>query len=404
MTKPTSILVQQVVFKHTWQDSEDKRTSTGCCGLTFIKRSHNRRSKRQKDSTQDNKDNKETKDIVDAELTKDPESSQINLGNPINLAGITLNLNVTPSTNMDKSHQEPDNRLEEFKQLFCGGNELHSVDFIRIWGFYDKVMSYHVNSYHVVSYHARSTMIKDRVPVFHGPHPDQDHSGYLETKELDKFIKDLILQKGQKPYPDMVKDVREAVLKSADINKDGKIELSEFARCLPVEKNFLLQFDNSRNVERISFSHTNKHFPCNDLVPRIPREDIILDILSSLYHHSIIAALSYHQSGVIVQKMTTAIHHIPPRRPDPTQLDITLYMLTRKEFNEIFKHYDPDGNGFIEGHEILALLRDILSKLGMNVGAQELIEYRDNVIKVYDKNADGKLSRDELGMLLSVDK
>ena len=39
-----------------------------------------------------------------------------------------------------------------------------------------------------------------------------------------------------------------------------------------------------------------------------------------------------------------------------------------------------------------------------NVGAQELIEYRDNVIKVYDKNADGKLSRDELGMLLSVDK
>ena len=37
-------------------------------------------------------------------------------------------------------------------------------------------------------------------------------------------------------------------------------------------------------------------------------------------------------------------------------------------------------------------------------GARELEEYRDNVIKIYDKNADGKLSRDELGMLLSVDK
>ena len=33
----------------------------------------------------------------------------------------------------------------------------------------------------------------------------------------------------QKPLPDMIKDVREAILGSADINKDGKIGLAEFS-------------------------------------------------------------------------------------------------------------------------------------------------------------------------------
>ena len=91
------------------QDIEDKRTTTGCCGLTFLKRSHNRRSKSQKDAAQDskdgkdNKESKDNKDNVGTEPTKDPDSAQINHRNPINLAGITLNLNVTPASRMEKS-------------------------------------------------------------------------------------------------------------------------------------------------------------------------------------------------------------------------------------------------------------------------------------------------------------
>lgn len=38
------------------------------------------------------------------------------------------------------------------------------------------------------------------------------------------------------------------------------------------------------------------------------------------------------------------------------------------------------------------------------VGVHELETYKNEVLSIYDKNDDGKLSRDELGLLLSVDK
>jgi len=181
------------------------------------------------------------------------------------------------------------NHLAKFAQA----KQLTSIDLIKIWTCYDK-----------------------------------DGSGYLEKKELDMFLRDLMSSKmGEKEVitDDMLASFRKSVMQEIDANNDGKIELGEFASMMPMEENFL------------------KKFTCRKA-------------------------------------------------------------LTRENFDEIFRYYDPDGNGYIDGKELLALIRDIMTKVDNNVSVHDINEYRHAVLKVFDKNSDGKLSKKELGLLLSVDK
>ncbi|XP_051576861.1 calbindin-like isoform X1 [Myxocyprinus asiaticus] len=71
---------------------------------------------------------------------------------------------------------------------------------------------------------------------------DADHSGYIEADELKNFLKDL-LQKAKKPYDEKkLEEYTLTTLKIFDSNKDGKLCLSEMARLLPDQENFLLKF------------------------------------------------------------------------------------------------------------------------------------------------------------------
>ncbi|ESO10560.1 hypothetical protein HELRODRAFT_167061 [Helobdella robusta] len=171
-----------------------------------------------------------------------------------------------------------------------GSRKLHTIEFISIWTHYDK-----------------------------------DASGYLDRGELDMFLIDLL--KGQKVEitDEVIQQARDAVLSEADQNHDGKIELGEFAKLLPLEDNFM------------------KRFACRK-------------------------------------------------------------SLSQKDFNDIFRHYDPDGNGYIEGKELMALIYDIMNKTKQKVTLTEVLDYKNAVISVFDKNTDGRLSKKELSLLLSVEK
>uniref|UniRef100_A0A8C1SMT9 Calbindin n=1 Tax=Cyprinus carpio TaxID=7962 RepID=A0A8C1SMT9_CYPCA len=71
---------------------------------------------------------------------------------------------------------------------------------------------------------------------------DADHSGYIEADELRNFLKDL-LQRAKKPYDEKkLEEYTLTTLKIFDSNKDGKLCLSEMARLLPDQENFLLKF------------------------------------------------------------------------------------------------------------------------------------------------------------------
>uniref|UniRef100_A0A667YX06 Calbindin 2b n=1 Tax=Myripristis murdjan TaxID=586833 RepID=A0A667YX06_9TELE len=71
---------------------------------------------------------------------------------------------------------------------------------------------------------------------------DTDRSGYIESNELKGFLSDL-LKKANRHYDDKkLNEYTQTILKMFDLNGDGKLGLSEMARLLPVEENFLLKF------------------------------------------------------------------------------------------------------------------------------------------------------------------
>uniref|UniRef100_A0A8B9KRY5 Calbindin 2a n=1 Tax=Astyanax mexicanus TaxID=7994 RepID=A0A8B9KRY5_ASTMX len=71
---------------------------------------------------------------------------------------------------------------------------------------------------------------------------DTDRSGYIEANELKGFLSDL-LKKANRHYDDKkLQEYTQTILKMFDLNGDGKLGLSEMARLLPVQENFLLKF------------------------------------------------------------------------------------------------------------------------------------------------------------------
>ncbi|XP_056135013.1 calretinin-like [Lampris incognitus] len=71
---------------------------------------------------------------------------------------------------------------------------------------------------------------------------DTDRSGYIESNELKGFLSDL-LKKANRQYDEKkLNEYTQTILKMFDLNGDGKLGLSEMARLLPVEENFLLKF------------------------------------------------------------------------------------------------------------------------------------------------------------------
>jgi len=71
---------------------------------------------------------------------------------------------------------------------------------------------------------------------------DTDRSGYIEANELKGFLSDL-LKKANRNYDDTkLNEYTQTILRIFDLNGDGKLGLSEMARLLPVQENFLLKF------------------------------------------------------------------------------------------------------------------------------------------------------------------
>lgn len=96
---------------------------------------------------------------------------------------------------------------ENFLLLFRFDNPLESsVEFMKIWKTYDK-----------------------------------DNSGFIEADELKNFLRDLLKEakKDQDVSEDKLIEYTDTMLQVFDQNKDGKLQLSEMAKLLPVKENFL---------------------------------------------------------------------------------------------------------------------------------------------------------------------
>nr|KAF6406247.1 calbindin 2 [Molossus molossus] len=71
--------------------------------------------------------------------------------------------------------------------------------------------------------------------------------------------------------------------------------------------------------------------------------------------------------------------------------------LTSEEFNAIFTFYDKDGSGYIDENELDALLKDLYEKNKKEMNIQELTNYRKSVMSLAEA---GKLYRKDLEIVL----
>ncbi|XP_014663619.1 PREDICTED: calbindin-32-like [Priapulus caudatus] len=72
------------------------------------------------------------------------------------------------------------------------------------------------------------------------------------------------------------------------------------------------------------------------------------------------------------------------------------------EFMKIWKQYDLDRSGYIEGDELKEFLKDLLGEFKRDVTEDKLIEYTDTMLQLFDSNRDGKLQLSEMAKLLPV--
>ncbi|KAM9375743.1 calbindin 2a [Pholidichthys leucotaenia] len=239
-------------------------------------------------------------------------------------------------------------------------------------------------------------------------HFDADGNGYIEGKELENFFKELETARrgaGVDPSNPTFREKMKEFMQKFDKNKDGRIEMSELAQILPTEENFLLcfrQFVSSSaefmaawrryDTDRSGYIEANelKGF-LSDLLEKANRhydEQKLLD-----YTQTILKMFDLNGDGKLgLSEMARLL---------PVQENFLLKFqgckLTCEQFSAIFTHYDKDGNGYIDEHELDALLRDLYQTNKKDYDQKNLEGYKKCIMSLSDA---GKLYRGELEIVL----
>lgn len=67
---------------------------------------------------------------------------------------------------------------------------------------------------------------------------------------------------------------------------------------------------------------------------------------------------------------------------------------------QLFNKYDANKNGYLEDTELVHIIRDVFSHLGVNEKRELTEEDVQKVMKALDTNRDGKVNKEELGQMI----
>uniref|UniRef100_A0A8C0Y3T3 Calbindin 2b n=2 Tax=Cyprinus carpio TaxID=7962 RepID=A0A8C0Y3T3_CYPCA len=215
---------------------------------------------------------------------------------------------------------------------------------------------------------------------------DADGNGCIEGKELEHFIRELELARKSASDPSNAsfKDRMKEFMQKFDENGDGKIEMSELAQILPTEENFLLCFRQFVGSSAEFMAAWRKY------------DTDRMDTQFTQTHIYTLKMFDLNGDGKLgLSEMARLL---------PVQENFLLkfqnFKLSAEEFEAIFTYYDKDGNGFIDEHELDALLRDLYQKQKMVIDPQKLASSKKSIMALSDG---GKLFRTELEIVLCKD-
>ncbi|XP_046891424.1 secretagogin-like [Hypomesus transpacificus] len=74
------------------------------------------------------------------------------------------------------------------------------------------------------------------------------------------------------------------------------------------------------------------------------------------------------------------------------------------DFMQIWRKYDADSSGYISAVELKSFLKDLFLQQQTTVSSSKLEEYTDAMMKIFDKNKDGRLDLNDLARILSLEE
>uniref|UniRef100_A0A672S7B8 Calbindin 2b n=1 Tax=Sinocyclocheilus grahami TaxID=75366 RepID=A0A672S7B8_SINGR len=225
---------------------------------------------------------------------------------------------------------------------------------------------------------------------------DTDGNGCIEGKELEHFIRELELARKSAsvdPSNASFKDRMKEFMQKFDENGDGKIEMSEFSIWYKIS-NMLLYFKSWQDFSS-SFRLLFKAFVINDLFFCVKRVNLRWNCRLAML------GLSYLSSGF--QPFGLKMFDLN----GDGKLGLSeMARIFCSSFRMYIKLSPPplfpkqDGNGYIDEHELDALLRDLYQKHKMVVVPQNLASSKKSIMALSDG---GKLFRTELEIVLCKD-
>uniref|UniRef100_A0A1I8GSH0 Calbindin-32 n=1 Tax=Macrostomum lignano TaxID=282301 RepID=A0A1I8GSH0_9PLAT len=225
-------------------------------------------------------------------------------------------------------------------------------------------------------------------------HYDLDGSGYIEDRELDSFLREFVSsivpgRIGEEVVSDSaLQDLKEEFMRAYDENEDNKIEIGELAQMLPTEENFLLLFRRSNPLSSsVEFIRVWRQFD------RDSSGHIDADELGDFLRH-ILGEKRDLQLSELARLLPVKDNFLAkPLLKNASRL-------SGPEIDRLFRKYDMDRSGQIEGDELAGLLKDLLELTGEDYDESKMLYFRDVIMEQWDADKDGRIARDELKMIL----
>lgn len=252
-------------------------------------------------------------------------------------------------------------------------------------------------------------------------HYDTDGNGFIEGKELDQFLYELVTSVNTTDLgPEVVsqaalQDAKQLILSAFDENKDGRIDIAELAQILPMEENFLLLFRRENPLESsVEFMKVWREYDTDhsgfieadelklflhDLLKQCKKDAEVTEEQLITYADTMLQLFDRNKDGKL--QLSEMAKLLPVKenfllRP----IFKGAKQLTKDDITRVFSLYDRDGNKWIENEELHGFLKDLMELVQEDYDADDIEECKQILLKECDLNHDGKIDKDELSMVL----
>ncbi|RMZ98615.1 calbindin-32 isoform X1 [Brachionus plicatilis] len=252
-------------------------------------------------------------------------------------------------------------------------------------------------------------------------HYDADGNGFIEGKELDKFLNELcnsVHKSDVDAVPEsLLQQFRETVLDAYDENDDGKISVQELAEILPTDENFLFIFRRENLLESSNFMKIWLEFDIDKsgFIEVDELRNFIKKLFESMkdknadlteekltdYTQSILKIFDKNSDGKL--QLSEMIKLLDPNENNCLKTVLNSFSLIKKDqLDDIFSVYDKDGNQQLHDEEIDALAKDLIDIVNKDYTAKEFEQFKKGLLNLGDVNHDGKISKQELYLILTA--